>query len=111
MAASASLTIVPPSSRAALSGLASASFAFRFSFFGAAAAAAAALPPMFSRHASSTTAAPAAKKSVESSKGAVGPRPAATRPASWPATMATIASPKYASPKVCERYLPSAPEL
>ena len=56
------------------------------------AAAPALTPPKFSRQRKRTKTAPAAKNSVDSSNGAVGPRFDATSPASWPARMATIAS-------------------
>ena len=60
-------------------------------------------PPKFSPHVAATIAAPAARKSVDSSNGATGPRFDATAPASCPAPIATRLSPKYARPKIWER--------
>mmetsp|Transcript_46131 Transcript_46131/g.76258 ORF Transcript_46131/g.76258 Transcript_46131/m.76258 type:complete len:226 (-) Transcript_46131:703-1380(-) len=58
------------------------------------AAASTVFPPEFSRHVTSASAAPTARKMTDNSKGAVGPRWPATKPASCPAMIATIESPK-----------------
>mmetsp|Transcript_19495 Transcript_19495/g.65447 ORF Transcript_19495/g.65447 Transcript_19495/m.65447 type:complete len:229 (+) Transcript_19495:277-963(+) len=58
--------------------------------------------PEFSPHVSAAASAPAARKAVESTKGAVGPPLAATPPASCPASMATTESPRNARPNVWE---------
>ena len=83
----ASFTMAPPPSDGGSSFTASTPSS-------AAAATAPPLPPKFSFHANVTSTAPAIRKSTDSSKGAVGPEPAATRPASWPARMATMLSPR-----------------
>ena len=82
----ASFTMAPPPSDGGSS--------FTASTPSSAAATAPPLPPKFSFHANVTSTAPAIRKSTDSSKGAVGPEPAATRPASWPARMATMLSPR-----------------